>query len=198
MVLHRIALPLINSFLITAALFGFMYSLIYMKDPELAPSLALPVVNFGHVPEDSEVKVISAKPKPPKLVDVPPEMKYVATLEIAPIDSPQWVEPVLGPVGGESLLPADNQLVIALGFQPEYPHRAITKGVEGYALVGFSVSAAGEVFDPHILEAEPKGYFERSSLNAIKKFRYRARTVGGKPIATDGQRYMFTYKLDQG
>jgi len=43
MVLHRIALPLLNSFLITAALFGFMYSLIYTKDPELSASLKLPI-----------------------------------------------------------------------------------------------------------------------------------------------------------
>ena len=197
MVLHRIALPLLNSFLITAALFGFMYSLIFMKDPELAPSVTLPVIKFGHVPEETEVKVFTVKPKPPQLLDAQPDVQRVAVIDIDPIEGPAWVEPVVGPIDGASLLPSDNQLVIALGFPPEYPHRAATRGIEGYVVIGFSVSSAGEVFDPYVLEAEPKGYFEKSSLKAIKKFRYRARTVGGKPVATDGQRYMFTYKLDQ-
>lgn len=198
MVLRRVALPLLNSFLITAALFGFMYSLIFMKDPELAPSVTLPVIKFNDIPEDPEVEVIAVKPKAPELISEQPDTPRDAVIDIEPIDGPQWSEPVLGPTGGAVLLPSDNQLVIALGFPPEYPHRAVTRGIEGYAVVGFSVSSAGDVFDPYILESEPKGYFEKSSLKAIKKFRYRPRTVGGKPVATDGQRYMFTYKLDQG
>jgi len=93
-------------------------------------------------------------------------------------------------------VPTDNQLVIALGFPPEYPNRAIQRKIEGFVVVGFSVSAAGEVFDAYIREAEPKGVFERSALKAISKFKYRARSEGGKPLATAGQRYMFTYKLE--
>ena len=197
MVLHRIALPLLNSFLITAALFTFMYSLIYMKEPQLSSSLVLPSINFAYVPREEEVIVDTVKPKPPELIDERPSVDAVATLKLDAIEAAPWVEPELGPGDGTSLLPADNQLVIALGFPPEYPNRAIIRGIEGFAVVGFSVSAAGEVYDPYILEAEPKGYFERSSLKAITKFRYRARTIDSKPVATEGQRYMFTYKLDK-
>jgi len=197
MVLHRIALPLLNSFLITAALFGFMYSLIYMKDPELSPALNLAPINFAYVGREEDVDTIDIKPKPPELVEEQPAVQKLAAIDLDPIANPEWIEPNVGPGDKGILLPADNQLVIALNFPPEYPHRALQRGIEGFAVVGFSVSAAGDVFDPYILEAEPKGYFEKSSIKAIKKFRYRARTIDGKPLATDGQRYMFRYNLDK-
>jgi protein TonB len=82
-------------------------------------------------------------------------------------------------------------------FPPEYPARALSDGIEGYAIVGFSVSAAGSVTDPTILESEPSSVFDRSSLKAISKFKYKVRKVNGRAVITDGQRYMFTFKLDQ-
>ncbi len=86
--------------------------------------------------------------------------------------------------------------VIAIAFPPEYPGLALRRGIQGYAVVGFSVSAAGSVVDPTILESEPNGVFDRASIKAISKFKYKARMVNGRPVSTNGQRYMFTYKLD--
>ena len=84
-----------------------------------------------------------------------------------------------------------------MGFPPEYPNVALRRGVEGYAIVGFSVSPAGEVVDPYIIESEPGTFFDRSALKAIKRFRYKAQLVNGKPVTTDGQRYMFRFELDK-
>jgi len=196
MVLHRIALPLLNSFLITAALFGFMYSLIYTKDPELSASLKLPIVDFVYVPKTTTLNVVSIKPERPELVKERPEMKRIVDIESESIESVIGQQDQFPIDRVVSLVPTDNQLVIALGFPPEYPNRAIQRKIEGFVVVGFSVSAAGEVFDAYIQEAEPKGVFEKSALKAISKFKYRARSEGGKPVATTGQRYMFTYKLE--
>jgi len=96
-----------------------------------------------------------------------------------------------------SAIPIDNQLTIAIGFPPEYPSSALARGIEGYAIVGFSVSAVGSVVDPYILESEPNTIFDRASLKAISKFKYRARKVNDRPVSTDGQRYMFTFKLEE-
>lgn len=197
LVLHRVALPFVNSLFITAVLFGLMYSLIHMEEPELLGSTILPPIKISNIPEETPVSPIVVKPKAPEIVDLPPELVRTIDIidsgEIEQVDLGEYKLPVHGP--GDSL-PIDNQLVVAIGFPPEYPNRAMSRGIEGYAVVGFSVSAAGAVFDPHILEAQPKGYFERASLKAITKFKYRARKVNGRPVATDGQRYMFTYELD--
>jgi len=195
-VLHRIVLPLVNSFIVTAALFGFMYSLIYVKEPELSVSKNFPVINFAYLPKEEDLQIITSKPEPPELMIERPESFRVVELDPAIIESEEWADRKFTPSEKLSLLPADNQLIIAIGFPPEYPSRAIARKIEGFAVVGFSVSAAGEVYDAYIQEAQPKGIFEKSALKAISKFKYRARTVGGKPVSTQGQRYMFTYKLE--
>jgi len=197
MVLHRVALPFINSLFITAVLFGFMYSLIYMEEPELLSSTTLPAIKISNIPDEVPLDPIVGRIQKPKEVELPPELPKAAKLThdraVAPTIWPVYSPPV---VKGRGNLPIDNQLVIAIGFPPEYPNRALTRGIEGYAVVGFSVSAAGSVFDPYILESEPKGVFDRASLKAIAKFKYRARKVNGRPVSTDGQRYMFTFKLE--
>ena len=98
-------------------------------------------------------------------------------------------------LGGRGI-PLANQLIVAIVFPPEHPSRALMRGIEGYAIAGFNVSAAGSVVVPPILESEPNQVFDRSSINAIGKFKYRARQIDGRAVNTDVQRYMFAYKLD--
>lgn len=197
-VLHRIALPFVNALFITAALFVFMYSLIYIEEAELRPRTLLPRVDFTHIPEDNPPEFSIDKPKQPTKIEPQPVVDRVVDLiDDGKVDisiGPDYKPPIIR--GGGSV-PIDNQLVISIGFPPEYPTRQLTKGVEGFAVVGFSVNAAGSVFDAYILESEPKGVFDRASLKAINKFKYKARKVNGRPVSTDGQRYMFTFKIDK-
>lgn len=196
--IRRVTLPLANSLLISAVLFMAMYSLIRIQDPELKSVKALPPIQLNYIVEEEPPKIMFERlPKPKEIQATPPVERLIDDFEVGQIN------PVFGPEftpdrqkhGGN--LPLDNQLVIAIGFPPEYPPRAITRGIEGYAVVGFNVSAAGSVVNPFIIESEPQGVFDRSALKAISKFKYKARTVNGRAVATDGQRYMFTYQLDE-
>jgi protein TonB len=197
-VLHRIALPVVNSLFITAALFVFMYSLIYMKEPELSPATLLPKIAFTHIPDEQPPEFIVVRPTPPKEVEPAPEVPITNDPFQLIDDSPTAWQPYEPPTFERgSGAPTDNQLVIAIGFPPEYPSRALARGVEGFAVVGFSVSASGSVYDAYILESEPNTLFDRSSLKAINKFKYKPRKEGGRAVSTTGQRYMFTYKLDE-
>jgi len=78
-----------------------------------------------------------------------------------------------------------------------YPTRASEEGVEGYALLEFSVEGDGSV-DPAsiiVLQAKPKGYFEKAAIEQAAKFRYRPKIVGTVPQRVDGLKYHFSYKL---
>lgn len=196
-VLRRTALPIVNAIMITLALFAMMYSLIYMDDPELATRPSFPKIVFNHVPEDSPVVPVVVRVERPEEVEPKP---YVPIddehFEVEDFDTDQWATYTPKKIEGGNLLPLDNQLVIALGFPPEYPRGPLQRGVEGYAVVGFSVNAAGAVYDQFIIESEPGTAFDRASLKAISKFKYKARKVNGRAVSTDGQRYMFTFKID--
>ena len=196
-VLHRIALPFANATVITLGLLAIMYSLVHTDAPSLLPVKTPPVLHFAPIPDDPDVNVRQIKPKEPELLDdTPPVIQQDWPMDADFDDlTPTWVD-VSPPPRGKLELPASNQLTMAMGFPPVYPARAITSGTEGYAVVGFSVSPAGEVFDAYVIESEPGTLFDRAALNAIKKFRYRARTVDGKPVATAGQQYMFRFELE--
>ena len=64
----------------------------------------------------------------------------------------------------------------------EYPLAALSRGIEGYAIVRFTVTESGSVADPEILRSEPPGYFERSALRAVSRFKYQPQFVDGKPV----------------
>lgn len=197
MVLHKIALPFINALFITALLFVFMYSLIDMGDPELRKPFSMPQVSFVHVPpQETPAVMVPRDPKPDLVKELPSVPIFDPKYDVDDIKNTTWTKYERAPIKGENLLPTDRQLVIALGFPPEYPRSALNRGVEGYAIVGFSVNKAGTVFNPYIIESAPKNVFDRSALKGIMKFKYKARMVDGHPVETDGQQYQFTYKLD--
>lgn len=197
MALRRLTLSFINASFITILLFAFMYSLIDIGEAELSDVFSMPKVVFVHVPEDETVTVLVPKEERPELVDAAPDMPVLDTEFIFDdIQETTWEAYKRDPIKGGDLLPRDRQLIIAMGFPPEYPRGAISRGTEGYAIVGFSVDKSGSVINPYIIESEPGSVFDRSALKGIMKFKYKARTVDGRPVVTDGQQYRFTYQME--
>lgn len=197
MLLHRIALPFINALFITLALLYLMFLLIDIEQVELKPIQTFGPISWVKEPESDPVKPIVAKPPKPVTPDQAP------TLEKSEPDLDIRINPDISPIAGYTPqrrkgLPqiTDQQLMRIFGQPGQYPNRAIQRGIEGYVIVGFSVDQAGQVFDAFVIESAPEGIFERSALKAIKKFKYRAKMVNGKAVSTDGQQYLFSYKLD--
>lgn len=65
---------------------------------------------------------------------------------------------------------------------PVYPLRARRKGIEGWVRVGFEVEKDGSISNLHVLEATPPGYFEKSVINCVSRWRYKPGTVEGVPV----------------
>jgi protein TonB len=79
---------------------------------------------------------------------------------------------------------------------PQYPMAARARGVEGYCIVEYTVTTAGTVRDVVVVEGNPPGVFDRASIDAALKFKYRPRVVNGEPIEVRGVRNLFNYKLE--
>ncbi len=56
--------------------------------------------------------------------------------------------------------------------QPEYPIKARLHDIEGYVRLRFDVTAKGTTTHIRIIEAKPRGVFERSAIRAIRKWKY--------------------------
>ncbi len=92
---------------------------------------------------------------------------------------------------------SDGEYLPLVRVQPVYPRRAQERGIEGYAIVELTVGADGSVPPESIkvVEAEPKGYFERAAINAAKKFKYKPKVVNGTGQEVNGVIYRFSFQL---
>ncbi len=68
--------------------------------------------------------------------------------------------------------------------KPIYPYVARMRSITGRVVVKFLVDPHGHVRKPSILEAHPRGVFENSALNAVRKWYFRPGYWEGHPVAT--------------
>lgn len=78
---------------------------------------------------------------------------------------------------------------------PQYPTKALSHGISGYAIAEYTIGINGKPRDITIIEASPKGYFEKASIYAAERFKYNP-LVGpdGKPTEKKA-RNRFTFSL---
>ncbi|MBT5186638.1 MAG: TonB family protein [Kordiimonadaceae bacterium] len=79
---------------------------------------------------------------------------------------------------------------------PNYPQSAMRGGVKGYSVVEFVVDTDGITRDVKVIDGSSK-MFEKSSIEAAKKYRYAPSVKDGKLISTEGVRIRFIYELDK-
>lgn len=106
----------------------------------------------------------------------------------------------VGGMGGINMGEGDMIPIVKAAY--EYPTSAAQRGIEGSCEVVFTVTETGSVIDAVADEAKcvttegkPTSVFNRSSVKAALKFKYKPRVVDGKPVAVTGVRNKFVYQL---
>ncbi|MEE5100299.1 energy transducer TonB [Pseudomonas alliivorans] len=77
---------------------------------------------------------------------------------------------------------------------PDYPERALDKGIEGDCTVVYDVSPQGRVVNPQV-QGACHPLFMRPSVAAAETFRYQPRIVDGKPVTVSGVKNTFHYRI---
>ncbi len=125
----------------------------------------------------------SIKPRP---LDLPfridpgfqPAMKALATL---PMDFAFSKD--IKPEGIFSVDDLDAPVGVLVRMEPAYPMRAKHRRIEGWVKVKLLVNESGQVTRAEIVEADQPGYFEKSVLNCVRKWKFKAPTVAGNPVS---------------
>ncbi len=187
--------------LVTSALFFIMPFLIEMADktPDDKKIQKIADITMPDTKIDTNLK--EQKPdKPDEPEEPPPDMDQP---EIEDVDvNPDALNMTpnanvdvaigMGGMGG-----ADGEYLPIVKVAPIYPRRAQGRGVEGYCTVEYTVTKAGSIRNPVAVDCQPKGYFERASIKAAKKFKYKPRVIDGEAIDVAGVQNRFTYELEQ-
>ncbi|MBP0948161.1 energy transducer TonB [Pseudomonas alliivorans] len=77
---------------------------------------------------------------------------------------------------------------------PDYPERALDKGIEGDCTVVYDVSPQGRVVNPQV-QGACHPLFMRPSVAAAETFRYQPRIVDGKPVTVSDVKNTFHYRI---
>lgn len=106
------------------------------------------------------------------------------------INQPKMAKPTIEGPGGFG----DGDMIPLTVVQPDYPRRAAQRGTEGFCTVEFTVSAAGTTKDAFVVDC-PEKVFERASLKAAEKIKYKPRVVDGQAVDVPGVQYKFLFQL---
>lgn len=168
--------------------------------PQSAPQpLAEPTVR--HPAETAPIPPATSAPEPPaRGAATPPRLRddagTPAGMADAPLSTPQTrPEPV--PAGMEKITapPIEREYRALSRPQPAYPPRALARGIEGYVVLEFTVTAAGTTRDPRVLEASPINIFDAAALAAAREFRYQPRIQAGAPVDVPGVRSRIRFQI---
>ncbi len=91
----------------------------------------------------------------------------------------------------------DGEYLPIVKVAPIYPRRAQTRGISGYCIVEYTVTTTGAIRDPQAVDCQPQGIFERASVKAAEKFKYKPRVVDGNAIEVAGVQNKFTFELEK-
>jgi periplasmic protein TonB len=79
---------------------------------------------------------------------------------------------------------------------PIYPRRAAERGLEGWVDIEFDISKIGSVDSPRVLASQPPRTFDRAAIQAVRRWKYKAQIIKGKPVKKKGVRVRLEFSLE--
>ena len=140
----------------------------------------------------------TSKPNRPDEVEEPPpelpEFDQIApdvTNEGISISGPKIGKPTVAGPGGFG---GDGEMIPITKIQAQYPSRALSRGIEGHCTVEFTVTEIGTTEDIVIADC-PEKVFQRASIKAAGKFKYKPRVVDGTAVRVPGVQNRFIFEM---
>jgi periplasmic protein TonB len=92
---------------------------------------------------------------------------------------------------------ADTDVIPLVRIPPDYPRRALDRGIEGWVRVQFSITPTGTVTDPKVVDADPKGLFDEAAIRSILRWRYNPKVEEGVPVERVGVQTIVRFEMDK-
>ena len=195
--LARLTIAALAALVITTVLLLIMQALIHGNDVAIEKqSNKIADIFMGKT--EIEVKRTEKKPEKPQPQEEPPEPIELDQLDDAQVNADALsLQPSLKAnmdFKGPGLNASDGEYLPFVKVQPAYPRRAQARGVQGFCTVAYTVTKQGTTKDIRIVDCSSK-LFERSSIQAAQKFKYKPRIIDGEAIEVPNVKNRFNYKL---
>ena len=197
----RYALSIVIGVVVTLSLLFLMQLLIASGKAALSEPRARAQLDFVRVKRNENLNTEDFTPeKPPPPPEVPPETPpqemdnvdpNAPSINIAP--PAVSADTNIGGPGGMNIAEGDYLPIVRVA--PVYPARALSRGLEGYVDMSFTVTITGTVRDPIVLFST-SSLFERAATRAVLKFKYKPRVVDGIPVDVSGVKTRISFQIE--
>ncbi|MDH3860541.1 MAG: energy transducer TonB [Gammaproteobacteria bacterium] len=199
--LGRYVISIVVGSVVTISLLFVMQLLIVTGKQALTDPRERHKLEFVRVKRNENLNVEDIVPeKPPKPPETPPETPPqdmdninpdAPTINVAPPTVSANTD--IGGPGGMNIAEGDYLPIVRVA--PVYPARALSRGLEGFVDLSFTVTTAGTVKDPIVLQST-SSLFERAAVRAVLKFKYKPRVVDGVPVEVPGVKTRISFMLE--
>ncbi len=200
--LGRYVISIVVGSIVTVSLLFIMQLLIVTGKQALTDPRERHKLEFVRVKRNENLNVEDIVPeKPPKPPETPPETPpqdmdnidpSAPTISVAP--PTVATETSIGGPGGMNIAEGDYLPIVRVA--PVYPARALSRGLEGYVDMAFTVTTTGTVKDPVVVYST-SSLFERAAIRAVLKFKYKPRVVDGTPVEVPNVKTRITFKIEE-
>ena len=179
-------------------LFWVMWSLVSVP-VDVAEMRQATRVEFTRMRQDTEAqKKQQDKPQP----DKPPPVPEVPQMNFAKGSVENTVAQLTPTVDASSAMSkmkmtagSDRDIVPLVRINPDYPPRALSRGIQGWVIVQFTISATGTVKDQKVVDSSNK-IFDEAALKAIARWRYNPKVEEGVAVERKGVQTKLVFQLE--
>lgn len=198
----RYAFSIVIGTIVTLSLLFIMQLLIASGKAALTKPRERAKLEFVRVKRNENLNLEDLTPeKPPKPPETPPETPPQEMDNMDP-DAPSinvaaptvTANTDIGGPGAMNIAEGDYLPIVRVA--PVYPARALSRGLEGFVDLSFTVTATGTVKDPIVLQSSST-LFERAALRAVLKFKYKPRVVDGVPVEVPGVKTRISFQIEE-
>ena len=183
----------------TSAMFWSLWSLVETSF-EPGERIEAPRVQFSRLVRDTEAvsrrdPIIERELPPPT-----PEIPRLVLTDGGIENTVAQLTPIVAARGAMSRMQmsagSDRDVIPLVRSTPDYPPRALSRGLEGWVQVQFTITAIGSVKDAVVVNAEPKDVFNDAALKAIARWRYNPKVENGIAVERVGVQTRIVFDLD--
>ncbi len=188
----KLLLAFVFSVLVTGLIFAMMNTMVSTDGLDNANQGEQAVIDFVRLKQDSESRIKEREKKEPPKPKQPPTPPQQVAQQNTPMKQIAMRMPNVSPdlsLANKNLL-GDAQIGMGFGdgdviplvrMPAQYPSKAKRRNIEGFVKARLEVNSKGSVDSVEIIEAKPRGVFERSAIRALYKYKFKPQIIDGKP-----------------
>ncbi len=200
--MHALRIPIaaLAGAVFTSSMFWLLWSLVETSF-DVGDRATAARIEFSRMRRDTEVatkrdqKVERDRPPPT------PQQPRIAFSSSGIDNNVAALTPIVDARGAMSRMSmsagSDRDVIPLVRINPDYPPRALSRGLEGWVQVQFTITATGTVKDAMVVNAQPKNIFDDAALKAIARWRYNPKVDAGVAVERVGVQTIIRFQLEQ-